>query len=489
MLPWTRRTTLALLVLLLATTTSLPFLVHPYHVVTNDASMYVVTARSLLAGEGYTFLGDPFIIRPPGFSVLLAAVIGLFGLDFHAIHLVVGASGIAIVVLLFLLFQPRIGTLPALGAAGLLWCSPGFRDLSTQAMSDVPGMVPVLLALLLWRRVRALPSPGGHLALGALVGLSAYLRTIGLLLGPAFLLDWWLGRKSGEARAPFRSVLLSSLAIPFLVLLPWQVRNALVASDEPADQTYLHSYSTGMWHEDPGDPSSPRHSLGAVLGRIPERAVEICASIGSSLSPRRESPGRTAVGTAVLLLALLAAGLRRRAEGFFLVSALLVLLPYFGYRTRLTLPLLLLTVPMATEILLLFLGRILPGRAPHVLALLVLSTVAYLDFSPRDGESAHRLQHETLVALAAEIDSLPATSRVAATTGWHLSVFTARPVYSLVYAVRRSGLEKGVAEVLNRRRIDSVVLVKGTDDSAVPYFRARYPVTRETERLLAFDVR
>jgi hypothetical protein len=42
--------------------------VHPWYDATNDGSMYIATARALLAGEGYSYLGSPFLIRPPGFS-------------------------------------------------------------------------------------------------------------------------------------------------------------------------------------------------------------------------------------------------------------------------------------------------------------------------------------------------------------------------------------------------------------------------------------
>ena len=50
---------------------SLVWFVHPYYEPVNDGSLYILTARSILEGEGYTYHGVPFIIRPPGFAVLL----------------------------------------------------------------------------------------------------------------------------------------------------------------------------------------------------------------------------------------------------------------------------------------------------------------------------------------------------------------------------------------------------------------------------------
>src|SRR5678816_4448181 len=72
---------------------SLPFTVHPWYDPTNDGSMYIATARALLAGQGYSYLGVPFLIRPPGFSCLLAPVLAVRGTDFYALNLLVSACG------------------------------------------------------------------------------------------------------------------------------------------------------------------------------------------------------------------------------------------------------------------------------------------------------------------------------------------------------------------------------------------------------------
>ena len=61
---------------------SLFWLVHPWYEATdetNDASIYLLTAKALAAGEGYSYLGAPFTIRPPGFSALIAPWIAARG--------------------------------------------------------------------------------------------------------------------------------------------------------------------------------------------------------------------------------------------------------------------------------------------------------------------------------------------------------------------------------------------------------------------------
>ena len=60
------------MVLLTAMLVSLFAFVHPWYDATNDGSTYLITARALADGEGYSYLGDTFRLRPPGFSAMLA---------------------------------------------------------------------------------------------------------------------------------------------------------------------------------------------------------------------------------------------------------------------------------------------------------------------------------------------------------------------------------------------------------------------------------
>ena len=69
---WPRRDRVALAALVALVLGSLPFLVHGFYDPVSDAGLYLLLSRSLAAGEGYRFLGEPFVLRPPGFAVLLA---------------------------------------------------------------------------------------------------------------------------------------------------------------------------------------------------------------------------------------------------------------------------------------------------------------------------------------------------------------------------------------------------------------------------------
>ena len=66
--PWSRVDRGVFALLAAETLGSLPLLVHPWYDASGDASLYLVTAQSLLDGEGYRYLDEPFVVRPPGFS-------------------------------------------------------------------------------------------------------------------------------------------------------------------------------------------------------------------------------------------------------------------------------------------------------------------------------------------------------------------------------------------------------------------------------------
>src|SRR5262245_48298415 len=251
---WARHAAWVLVALVLAL--SLPGSVHSWYDPTNDGSMYIATARSLVAGEGYSYLGEPFRIRPPGFPCLIAPVIALRGTDFHALNLTVALWGALGVLAFHFLLRERLGLVLSVLAPLVLWFNPGYQRLCNQVMSDVPGWT--LLVGCLWLAARSATRKSARLALvlGAAIGLASYVRSGNLLLVPALLAaellrSWGARAEPGAwvARARLGGALVLGAA---LVLLPWSIRNRAVAPPPPADQTLLYDYSTAMWHTDMG---------------------------------------------------------------------------------------------------------------------------------------------------------------------------------------------------------------------------------------------
>ncbi len=489
-IPWDRRATFALVFVVLVALASLPWLVHGWYEAgdeTNDAAIYVASARALLAGEGYSYLGEPFTVRPPGMSVLLAGIFAWRGADWHAVNLAVSLTGVACVAFLYAHARRRIGVVLAALVALAVWFSTPFQTLCNQAMSDVPGAALLFACLALERWADARPSTRRDVVLGLAIGLSTYVRSVTILLVPAIVVAraWsaWSGMRSGtqpgDVRAWTRFALtrLAPVALAaFAAKIPWDVRCARNHPTPPVDQNFLYSYSTAMWHVDGGDPSSPARALSSIAERVPERAETVLALLGVRMGTVEHESAAVAAG--ILLLALAAFTLWRRRESaeLFAAAFLGVLLVYFGFRDRLALPLWLVVLPAAVEGLLVIVrARAGAGIATAVVAT-ALAVLPFLDFRPRAGWDRIEAEHRFYERYAAEVRAVvPPEQRIASQIGWHLAVYLDRPVWSLFFSARRAGGPEGALAAIERHRIDAVALSPriASDKSIAPWLAAR----------------
>jgi hypothetical protein len=425
--------------------------------------MYIATARALLAGQGYSYLGVPFLIRPPGFSCLLAPLLAVRGTDFYALNLLVSACGALGVLLFHLYLRERLGLVLATLVPLVLWFNAGYQKLCNQVMSDVPGWALLVACLLLAARLARRPSARGAFLLGAAIGVATYLRSGNLLLAPACMCVG-LARELWRAptRPGWRTCLQHCGALLLgttLVLAPWAWRNQAVAPPPPADQTLLYSYSTGMWHQDMGDPRSPRVPLSEVLGRFPERGTQILHTLGARLREVPATPWTRALAV-VLLLVLSVALLRRRAvEEFFALGTLLVVAFYFGFAGRLLLPVFAFALAAGIELVRDGAARLGGTRAGVVAGALVCLSWIALDWHPREGwEEIHQL-HDAYAETARLVNAnVPPDAVLGAWRGWHHAVFLERPVYGFEMSFRRDGDDAGCEALIDRYGISYVML-------------------------------
>lgn len=444
---------------------TLPLLVHPWFAAndeTNDAAMYVACARSILAGEGYSYLGAPFTIRPPGTSWLAAATMAWRGDDWHALNLVTSLFGVLGAALLYLHAATRLPRWLAWFLALAVWASSPYQSLCHQVMSDVPGAALVLacFALERWASKRDEWWPG--LVVGAAIGASTYMRSIAILVVPAIAAARCFAHLRDGGGGWMRFLLLRVapvVAAAWLVKLPWDLHVAAHPPAVPVEQNFLHSYSTAMWHVDGGDPSSPPRPWSEIAARVPVRFEQVASLMGSGMLSSAGATAHMLLGTLVLLLVALVAWKRRAAPELFVLGATGVILVYFGFRDRLVLPVWILALPAAFEGLVLLLGRV-SLRAAHGAALLVLLGWTGATLEPRGDWDAARRQHEYFARYADDARTLlPEDARIASPIGWHASVFLGKPVYSLFFVVRRAGNDYTAAEGLfDRVGIDHVLL-------------------------------
>jgi 4-amino-4-deoxy-L-arabinose transferase-like glycosyltransferase len=455
--------------------------------------MYIACARAIVAGEGYAYLGQPFTIRPPGLSYLIAPVLALRGTDFLALNLLVASFGALAAFLAWRFWRPRLGWSLALCAALTLWLNPGWQRSCTQVMSEMPALALLFAALLLERRGREAGTARGRLAcdllLGVAIAAATYLRTVSVFLIPAVVLARLVLRapdRSGAARPTWlRTALVRTVpctAVALLLLLPWQLRNAAVQAEPPADQTFIHSYGTGMFHEDAGDPSSRRLGWDEVLGRFPKRAGEIVETLGSRMEvvlPLRT--GQLALGaewtrardrgplvwiTALVLLVGAAYGLAKRREpsDFFTWGVLTVVSVYFGFDDRLLMPVYALAFPATLELARDLGTRVAGERPGTTAATLACLVVLAVDVDPRADWDRIERQHRAFLDIAGGAErALAPDARIGAPVSWHYSVYLGRPVWSLQWAAwraRNDGSDpvRALRDVVERYDLNTVVL-------------------------------
>ncbi len=486
---------LGLLTLVVGMVASLAWLVHPWYDATNDASMYILTARSLIEGDGYSMLGSAFRIRPPGFTALLAPLLALRGTDFYAFNLYVSAFGVAGVALLFVFVRARLGGVLAFLVCVVVWLNPGYQTLCNQTMSDVPGTALLVACLLLERWADRAP-PGRarwkrNAVLGLVIGLCAYVRVATILLAPAIVAMRAVRRSTERASVEtWKQLGAGACALVLaavLVQVPWAVRNARVAPEPPVDQTLLYSYGTAMFHEDMGDPNSRALEWSEIFARFPLRGGQALSTLGMRMTD--DVAGAAPVALFLLACVLIVLVKRRESNELFLLGTLLIISLYFGFADRLLLPIYVLALPAAAEVVRdvgNLVGRAFRGRARTqfgtVLAAAALVAVLVVDFAPRAHWESAQPRYELLERVTRRFEErLEPDAVLASTRAWHYAVLMERPVYALEFALRRDERPRSIEPILDKYGINTVIVTptRARDQSTIRYLEGRYPSKKD----------
>jgi len=470
--PWSQLEKAVLALFALALLASLAVLTHPWNALVRDASTYLVVAKSLVAGEGYNYLEVPFTLRPPGTPLLLAPVVATAGVDFFALHLLTSFVGAVGVILLFVYLRDSLGWGVALLASTAVWLNPAFRDLSNQAMSDIPSLTLVVACLLVERRCH---DGGGkqNALLGLLLGLGVLVRSANWLLVVAIVTSrvlqrWRAPEGNRETSAWAKTSLLTPVIVAVLVVSPWSLFTQMNPSPEVDDQIGIHAYATAMLHTDWGNPNSPTIAASEIFERVSLRSGQIATVLGSRLTVDRfgnrdaDRPASAVeIGVTATLIACLLIALWRRGEPVELLclAILPVTLVYFGFRSRLMLPVFVLALPC-----LLWVIRDIAAKRGFAqygagAALAVVVAILVVDFNPRAGWGAIEQAHAKWAQSCSALESvLEPDARVATRLGTHLAVCLKQPIYSVEFATRRNGAVQGIEQIVQTYDIDTVVL-------------------------------
>jgi 4-amino-4-deoxy-L-arabinose transferase-like glycosyltransferase len=193
---------------------------------TPDSALYLGLGRSLAAGDGYRFNGQPHNHVAPGLPLLLAGIERLVGPRFWAFNLAMCVVGLGAAVVIYRVLtgaaRPDLAALLALATAA----SYSFYAEAHRILTDMP------FVLLFWTTVWAcLRACGGRwvwlVAVGVLSVLGLVVRIPGLVafaaLAVALMLQW--RSKPGRPRAFWAGVtIVTSLMASTLVLLAMAYR-------------------------------------------------------------------------------------------------------------------------------------------------------------------------------------------------------------------------------------------------------------------------
>jgi 4-amino-4-deoxy-L-arabinose transferase-like glycosyltransferase len=305
-----------------------------------DSAIYLLTARSLARGTGYTYLGQPFILRPPGFSYALSFLSQEDGrFDFAELNFLMMVTVVVSVILVYLTLRRTEGSSRALAAVLLMGTSPLFVARFNWIQSDVPFLALLFASIFLFDLAARSSRWCVPACLVASLFLTAaiYFRSAGMILLPGAVLLVFLRQRSG-----YRLVALAPALIVPILVAPWLLhsRSAAMTAQRPSEQLLLFDYTTATFRVDPGDPDSDTISTSQLLQRIRTNGGHLVADLAAYVLGVRSGWAHMLV---VALLAVgLVAGLVRSPtllEWHALTYAVL-LLTYFSYDARLVLPLL-----------------------------------------------------------------------------------------------------------------------------------------------------
>src|SRR5262245_51383517 len=361
-----------------------------------DALEYEEAARNLSTGAGYclVFDGGCYPPRyPPGFSVLLTPGVWLSGgLEGSGIWTVTACALVGVAAL-WAIGMTTGGPASAIAAALLLALSPLHVRWSRAVMPDVPmTTITTILVLGAILAVRRPAPPRAWLALGLGVGLSALLRTTGLVLVPALALAALAPRDGGRPCA----MRLLALGVGVLVGLLPTIAYGIARFGAPLASGYDYWVPDHFfaWSHVAGRPVGGGTEANLLFyarqlsgwGWLYPWTVAVLAIEGIALGCRRPGPARLLVASTLLIAA----------------SLLAVHLPFFWQWDRFLLPVL----PLVLAVAALAVGRPAPVGVRVAGAVLVALTLglAYRTVGAFDPPDKPLREVAALRTIAAQVE-------------------------------------------------------------------------------------
>ena len=183
----------------------------------DDFALYIQHARNIAAHVPYSETGyiynphNPAIgprAYPPGFPLLLAPVVAVFGLELVPMKVVIVLCFVGALLMLPRVFQRDLSPRYMAALILVMGLNPFFWDFKEQVLSDIPFLFFTLLSLYAFQRAGKVPLAG--LAAAAAIAT----RALGVMLIPCFIASDLLQLR----RVRRETVLACGIAIALLLL-------------------------------------------------------------------------------------------------------------------------------------------------------------------------------------------------------------------------------------------------------------------------------
>ena len=435
-----------------------------------DGATYLLTARALAEGAGYTYQGEPFFLRPPGLPWMLSWLIGDDGaFDPWTVHALLIGWAVAAVGAIYASLRGPEGRPIALALALLVATSLPFGQMFNWVFAEYPFAALLFAGLGLLEASRRPIARWWWFSLaGALcLAVAIYVRTVGVLLLPGVWLVQWArdrGRLSWRGALP--------VAVVVLLTWPWWsfAGAASAAAEVPIEQDLLYDYSTALLRVDPGDPGSDFVGWSVLFERALTNGAQLASDFTRAVL-HVPAPPASSVLFALLVLAGLGLRLRRLGPTLFdwlFVTYVALILTYFAYDRRLLLPL----APLVYLYLFELVRSVVRGPlreaawARSAVTVFLVSLLGLNGFALRRNLLEQRAFDRSIEQVARQVRELtPEGSRLLCNQAPILALLTGRTAYT--YRFPRS------SNLIDKYAIDYVVVDSG---------RLPASVREETER-------
>jgi len=237
-----------------------------------SGAIYIESARSMVTGQGNTYLGYPQLKYPIGFPLLLSPIVWLWGNNFLLMSLFIVLCALGSIFVTYWLFTQFFSREYSILITALTAFSYLMVERSTYIMSGVPYMMCSLLALVYINRYLRFEKKYKYgILAGLLIIISAFLRTVGISIFFGLLLHLFLV-KNVRFRAKKAVLILLLVIIP---LTAWNVRNQTVEVDlqDPIWQLeefipYQQEFMRSEWDEPLSEQINPRIMFFRVVKNI-----------------------------------------------------------------------------------------------------------------------------------------------------------------------------------------------------------------------------